>query len=321
MMRGFLAFWAAVALLTGCAPKPSEEDLKAVLAQNVAQPLKSSVAMEQIQTESSSSGDDQLVKFKSILKTSEPLFAPVEFESAAKSVGGNEALFGQIDSAAQALSPDARSRFAADVAKATEKPTFIAVATPAGTTSDWYGSFKVRKVVDKWLSSDFKTEVESKLAGQPRASFPANAIDVATAKAWFADLQPKQEALLQRLADARSLEQKDAELVQQQAATQQERQAKESLLAADQRKARQLPLQVSFRHAALGGTQVLRIQALRPMTVRVDVTRGLQRFARDLQVAPGRIAELGHLQGWGFKFGDQINLSNPAFDAVSFVVR
>jgi hypothetical protein len=321
MMRSFLAFCAAVALLTGCAPKPSDEDLKEVLAQNVATPLKSSVAIEQLQTESSGRGDDQLIKFKSVLKTSEPLFAPVEFESAAKSAGGNVGRFGQVESAAQALSPEARDKFSADVVKATEKPTFISVATPVGSTSDWYGSFKVKKVVDKWLSSDFKTDVEPGLAGQPRASFPANAVDVAQAKAWFADLQPKQEALLQRLADAKSLEQKDAELAQQLAATQQERQAKESLLAAEQSKARQLPLQVGFRHASFGGTQVLRIQALRPMTVRVDVTRGLHRFARDMQVAPGRIVELGHLEGWGFKSGDQVSLSNPAFDAASFVVR
>ena len=50
----------------------------------------------------------------------------------------------------------------------------------------------------------------------------------------------------------------------------------------------------------------------------MDVTRGLQTFARDLQAVPGRVVEVGHSEGWGFQSGDTIRLSNPSFDPVSF---
>jgi hypothetical protein len=321
MMRVFVAACTAVLLTTGCSSKPSDDDVKAVLNQHLPTALASSAKVEQVQWEDSVSADHQLVKFKAVLKTAEPMFAKVEFDDAARDAGGDTSLFEKVTNAAQALSPAGQARFQADVADLTQRPQFVKVTTPAGAVANWYGSFTAKKIVDKWVSSDFLTDAEPKVAGLPRASFDPKAVDLAQATKWFRDVNSRQVTLLTSLADAKTIEEKDVQLEQQKAAADRERSAKESLMAAETQRARRMPIQAGLRPAALGGTFVLQLAALRPMTVRLDVQRDLQHFSRDLQVAPGRRLELGHLEGWGFKSGDQVTVSNPAFDPLVFTVR
>jgi hypothetical protein len=327
MSRIIFGLCAAI-LLAGCSSKPGDDDIRAALVQNLPPTQKSAVVVDQVQPETSGSGDEVVIKFKSTLKATAPLFAPMDFDAAAREAGGDPALFAQVEGVAEALSPEGRARFTADIAEATQKPLLLKLVTPSGTASEWYGSFKAKKIVDKWLISDFHTEAAPKLQGEPRTVFVGTALDQEQAKKWFGDMKAKQQTLLGRLADAQALESKDAELAQQKAATEQERQArererqaKEALMASEQHRARQLPFMYRMRPAALGASLVLEMQVMRPMTLKVDITRGLQRFSRDIQAAPGKVVAFGHLQGWGFKSGDQVTVSNPAFDAASFTVR
>jgi len=162
--------------------------------------------------------------------------------------------------------------------------------------------------------SDFKTEVQPSFKGMPRKAFPEDAISADSASSWFAERKRDQQAFLQRVSDTQKLHETEERLAAAQATAEQEKQSRE-------RSDRRMPLNVSARPAALGGTMVLRLQVLRPMTVTLNVTRGLQRFSRELQLVPGRTVEFGHLEGWGFRSGDQVTLSNPAFDSLSFSVR
>ena len=354
MKNKLIAFVVVVLLCVGCSPKPTDEDVGAVLTENIPPALKPVAAIDQTQAEISSAGDDLLVKFKTHLKLSQPLFDAIEFESAAKAAGGDNSSFGEIEKRSQKLTAAGRESLADAIKAATNKPTFLAESSAAGIAVEWYGSFKAKKVVDRWVSSDFKTDIEPKFKGRPRSEFPESAIESAKANGWFTDIKVKQVALLQKIDTAQQLERKDAEASQAQidnaqllaqketelseaknlaaqklaqrdaevqhalAIAQRERVAKEGVIAQQQRQARQMPIKVQFRRAAIGGTSVMRIEAGLAITVRMDVARGAQTFARDLQVASGRVVEIGHLEGWGFKSGDMVRLSNPSFDTVSF---
>jgi len=315
MKNVLIAAVTALTLCVGCSPKPTDSDIAGVLAENLPKALKAVVTIEQTQSDITSSGDDAQVKFKSRLKLNQPLFEAVDFEAAAKTTESDIALFSQIQEAAQGLTSASQSELAAAIKTATSKPIFITQAAPAGATAEWYGSFKDKKVVDKWVSSDFKTEVEPALKGLPRAAFDETAIETTRAKAWFAELKVKQADVLQKIEVAKQLAQKDSEIEQAKASAQKEREAKETLLAAKEQQARKLPVTLSVKRALLGGSLTLVIQSTQAMTIRLEVSRGLQRFVRDYQIAAGRPQAVGHMEGWGFASGDVVRLSNPAFDA------
>lgn len=269
------------------------------------------------------------MKFKARLKLKQPLYEPTGFDAAARAAGADPAAFGEIEKAAQGLTVSGRAALDAAIKAATAKPMILAESAANGGSADWYGSFKVKKVVDKWVASEFKTDIEPKFHGRPRSDFPEGAIEASKAAPWFSDIKAQQVALMTKIDTAlqlekkdaeasRALEQKEAELAQARATAQREQAAKETLIAQQQRQARQMPVRVQFRKALIGGTLVLRVEAGQAMTIRMDVVRGLQTFARDLQATPGRVVELGHAEGWGFRSGDSIRLSNPQFDPVAF---
>lgn len=336
MKNKLIAFVAVLFLCVACSPKPTDGDIGGVLAENVPKDLKTIATVDQIQADISGAGDDVLVKFKTHLKLNQALFEAADFDAIAKASGSDASLFGEIEKGAKGLTIAGREGLAAAIKAATTKPTFLTEASPTGAAVEWYGSFKAKKVIDKWVSSDFKTDVEPKLKGRPRSEFPESAIESTRASAWFSDIKAEQVALLQKIDTAQQLEKKDAEVAQAQidnsqmlaqketqvaqalAVAQEERAAKERVIAQQQELARRMPVRFQFRKALIGGTFILRIEVAQPMTIRLDVTRGLQKFERDLQVAPGRISEIGHLEGWGFKSGDAIMLLNPSFDPVSF---
>lgn len=310
----FVAAVAALTLCVGCSSKPADSDIAGVLTENVPKALKAVVTVEETQADVSGNSDDALVKFKSHLKLSQPLFEPANFEAIAKSTESDVALFRQIEEAAQGLSPASRDELAAAIKTATSKPVFIAQTAPAGATADWYGSFKGKKVVDKWVTSDFRTEVEPALKGQPRAAFDEAAVEVTRAKTWFAELKVQQADVLQKIETAKKLAQKDTEIEQAKALAQNEREAKETLLAANEKLARQLPVTLSMKPAVVGNSSTLVMLSARAMSVRLEVSRGLQRFTHDYQLAAGKPFAVGHLEGWGFARGDVVHVSNPAFD-------
>lgn len=318
-MNNKLLFCTVVAFLcVACSSKPTDADINSVIADNLPKELKSSVSVEQTQTDVSVNGEEVVVKFKTNLKLIQSLFEATDFDTAAKVAGGDIALFEKVADSWKALSPAGQEALSSMVETATHKPVFISEAKAAGASVEWYGSFKTRKLVDKWVASDFKTEVGPEIKGHPRSEFPDTAIESTRASAWFADIKNKQSELLQKLDVAQKLEQKDVEVAGAQAVAQKERAEKEALLAAREQQARRMPLNTQFRPAALGNTFVLRLQVDKSMSVRLDVSRGLQNYSRDLQMSPGRVLEIGHLEGWGFKSGDAVTLSNPSFDSISF---
>lgn len=321
MKRIFVTAVAALILCTGCSSKVSENDVAAVLTENVPPSLKSVVTVGPTQSDISAVGDDSLVKFKTQLKLTQPLFESADFGTMAKSTESDISLFSKIEESAQGLAPAARDEFAADIEKATQKPAFIVQTAAAGAASDWYGSFRDKKVIDKWVSSDFKTEVEPRLKGQPRTAFSEAAIEGPNAKTWFAENRARQVDVLQKIEIAKKLAQKDSEIAQAMASAATERSAKESLTAANEKQARQMPVNLSMRPALVGGTLVLGMQAAQAMSVRLEVERGLQRFSRDYQLSPGRTTQVGHLEGWGFKSGDTVRVSNPSFDTKIVTVQ
>lgn len=324
-------------LCAACAPKPTDSEVLAVLTQNVPQNYKEVVAVDQTQSEISAAGDETLVKFKTSLKLNQPLFEAAEFDAVGKAAGADVAPYGEIDKGIQVLLPGTRDKLSAQIQAATTKPLFLKETSPAGAAVEWYGSFKAKKVVDKWISSDFKTDIDPKFKGRPRSEFPDSAIDSANANSWFSELKIKQLALLQKIDTAQQLEKKDAdaaqaqidsnqmlaqkeaELEQARAIARREQTEKQALIKQQQKQARQLPLRVNFRHAAIGGTSVIRFESPLAMTLKMEASRGAQTLTRDLQLVPGRLTEFGHLEGWGFKPGDRVTLSNPSFDAVSLI--
>ncbi len=309
-----IAATAALFLCVGCSSKPADGDVAGVLNENIPKALKAVATVEQTKADITGSGDDTVVKFKSILKLSQPLFEAVDFETVAKSTESDVALFHQIEEAAQGLSSAAKDELAVAIKAATTKPVFIAQTAAAGATAEWYGSFKDKKVVDKWVASDFKTEAEPALKGQPRAAFDATAVETSQAKAWFATLKTQQADVLQKIETTKKLAQKDTQIESATASAKMERDAKEQLLAAREKQLRQLPVTLSLRNAAIGNTKTVVMQSVRPMTIRLEVSRGLQRFEHDYQLVAGKPLAVGHLEGWGFMHGDVVRFSNPSFD-------
>jgi hypothetical protein len=339
-MKRLMGITATVLMLcAGCTSKIPDSEVAAVLTDNVPAALKAAATVGPAQTDISSAGDDSLIKFKTQLQLAQPLFESVDFAAMARSTQSDTSLFEKIEGSVQGLVPTARNELAAEIEKATQRPAFIVQTAPAGTASDWYGSFKAKKVVDKWVSSDFKTEAEPKLKGQPRAAFPEGAIEQPNAKAWFSENQARQVAVLQKIeaglalaqkdieiaeakaSAAQTLAQKDSEVAEARAAAAAERQAREMFTTAVQKQVRQMPVNLTMRPALVGGTLVLGMQAAQAMSVRLEVERGLQHFARDYQLVPGRTTQVGHMEGWGFKSGDTIRVSNPSFDTKAITVR
>lgn len=314
MKKALIAALAALALCAGCSSKLNETEVAAVLTENIPAHLKSLVTVGSIQTEVSSTGDETIVKFKTQLKLSQPLFKEIDFDSVAKAASGETSLFAQVEEATHGLAPANRESLAEAIQKATFKPVFIAQTATEGASADWYGSFKSKKVIDKWVSSDFVTDVAPKFEGQPRSAFNEKAVDTGGANTWFADAKARQLDLLQKIDTAKKLTQKDAEIAEAKSVAASEREAKEALVNAVVKKARQMPVDLATRRALVGGTLVLTMNSNQQMTVRLEVERGLQRFIRDYQLAPGRPTQVGHMEGWGFMSGDKIKLSNPAFD-------
>lgn len=315
MKNAFAVAVAALVLLcAGCSSKLNESDVTAVLTENVPANLKSLVMVGSAVTEVSSSGDEATVKFKTQLKLSQPLFQEIGFDAIAKSANGETSLFSQVEEASRGLAPADRESLAESIQKATFKPTFIAQKSPVGTAADWYGSFKSKKVIDKWVSSEFITNVAPNFEGRPRSEFKETAIENVNANVWFAEAKARQLDLLQKIDTAKKLVAKDAEIAEAKLMAESEREAKEAVVIAAARQARTMPVELTTRRALMGGTLVLTMNSTRPMTVRLEVARALQHFTHEYQLVPGRPKQVGHLEGWGFMSGDEIRLSNPAFD-------
>lgn len=312
---------AALVLCAGCSPKPSDSDIAGVLTENVPKALKSVVTVEQTQADISGGNDGSLVKFKSHVKLSQPLFEAVDFDAVAKSTSSDVGLFDKIAESAKGLAPASQEELAAAIKKTTFKPIFLAQTAATGTMAEWYGSFKSVKVVDKWVSSDFKTEVDPALRGQPRSAFDETAIDATQGSAWFAQRKIEQADVLQKIETAKQLAQKDTEIEQAKASAQTERAAKEAVIAADMKQVRRLPVAVTTQRAILGNTLTLVMRPTQAMTVRLDVSRGAQTFTHDYVLSPGRAVAVGHLEGWGFLPGDAVRLSNPVFDSMQLTIR
>jgi hypothetical protein len=305
---------AILLVLAACSARPGADEVRQVLQQNLPDALRDNVVVDQVQSQITAEGDSVVVKFKSQLKTTQPLYAPVDPKKAAAIAGADVSLFGEVDRAVSNLSTRLRQDFQADISKIKQVPTFIEETSAAGTSVDWYGSYRAKQVVDRWVVSDFKTEVQPLLKGMPRQTFAADALSTDKVASWFDDRKRDQQAFLQRVADAQKLQETEQQLAAVQAVAAQEKATREH---ADRR----MPINVTVRPATLGGTMVVRFQVLRPMSVTMEVSRGLQHFSRDLQLAPGRTLEFGHLEGWGFRSGDQVTLTHPSFDTVSFSIR
>jgi hypothetical protein len=293
--------------------------LATVLATNVPKTYATVVTIEEIQAEVAG-GDEAVVKFKSHLKLKLPLFEPVAFDAVAEATGSDISLFKQVAEAAQGLESPTKEELDEEIKKATTKPVFIHVTAPIGTAVDWYGSFKEKKVVDKWISSDFVTAVEPAFKGQPREAFGVDAIEDSKAKNWFADIKLLQAEVLQKIENSNKIAQKDKELQEVRAEVQVEREAKEKLLAASEKQARQLPVSLSLRRSRFGRSLVLVIQSMQSMSVHLVVTRGVERFERDYQLTANVPFPIGHMEGWGFFRGDAIRLTNVAYNPKVAVV-
>ena len=332
MKSVFTVVVAVLALCVGCSSKPGDTDIGGVLMENLPKSLKTVVSIEQTQTEVTGRDDDLLVTFKARLKLSQPLFETVDFGSVANITESDIALFPKIEQAALGLTPESRDDLARAIKAATSKPVFIRQTASAGDATDWYGSFKDRKVVDKWVSSAFKVEVEPTFKGFPRVSFEEAAVEITQAKAWFAEIMVKQADVLQKIEAAKLIAQKDVEIEQTRAlaqkqlaqkdneialakaSTKTEREAKEALLTVKRVQEARLPVVLSMKRALIGDSLTLVIQSTQAMTIRLEVSRGLQRFAHDYQLTGGRPKVVGHMEGWGFVSGDLVRLSNPLFD-------
>jgi hypothetical protein len=155
----------ALALCAGCAPKPSNTDIEAVLTEHVPNAFIAVASVEGTQADITGGSDASLVKFKSHLKLSQPLYKAVDFDANLKSTASDVTRYALIEESARALTPAVRDKFAAAIKKASFKPVFIAQTAPTGATADWYGAFRTIRVVDKWVASDFNTEVDPALDG------------------------------------------------------------------------------------------------------------------------------------------------------------
>lgn len=304
----------------GCSPKPTVADVEGILGENIPGALRSVAALRGTQTDITAIADGSSVKFKSQLVLTQPLYEIKSFEEAARHSNSDLAAYEQLKRKAFELSGDLRNRFSSQIAATTVRPVFLAEATSAGTSGEWYGSFQAKKVVDRWLPTEFKTDVQPTFKGQARAALPQGAIELSTSADWFSKARAVQTELLASIEVAQKLEQKDADIAAARATAEQERESKNEVLAAQRNQARQLPLRIGFRNALVGGTAVLVVQGRDSMTVTLEVTRGLQHFTKALQLAPGKTVAVGHLEGWGFRAGDSLTFHHPSFDPLSTTV-
>lgn len=326
-------------LLAACSSKPSETDIASFLNENLPTQFKTALKLDQITSETNSAGDEVTVKFKAQLKLTQPLFEGADFEVVAKSQEFDVSGYSEIERRSKELTDQNLAAVSAAIQPALAKTEFIKETSPADSVSEWYGSFKSKKVVDKWVSSDFRTDIPLKLSGKPRAEFSEAATPVSRASGWFAAMKTSQGDALAKIGAAKILQDKDVEIAQGKAeaeqvrkekdaaiaqaerVSEQERQAKEKAMAAHQKLLRKMPVEITTRNALVGGTIVLRIQSQVPMTINLTVERGLQKHSRDLQLAANKVLEYGHAEGWGFKSGDVVTISNPAFDPFGFGMR
>lgn len=309
---------ALLTLLGACTTKPSSDDVHVVLQQNLPESFREVARVEQLQTEMTTESNSVVIKFKAQLKLSEPLYAAADFSRAAESAGVDPVKFASAERTLQSVPDNLRQQFEGDIQRLLRRPTFIDQKAAAGAVSEWYGSFRSKKVVDKWVVSDFHTDVLPTIAGVRRSALPSDALSLQKAPDWFTGVRREYEEIFRRIADAQKVQQAEERAAVAQAAAQQERDARERAVALATQQARQMPIRYGFRQAALGGSMVLRIQVIAPMTVTLNVVRGHQRFTRNLQLLPGRTAEFGHLEGWAFRGGDQVTLTNGSFDPVEF---
>ncbi|MBC7608091.1 MAG: hypothetical protein H7228_00720 [Polaromonas sp.] len=126
--------------------------------------------------------------------------------------------------------------------------------------------------------------------------------------------------MLEKIANAERLDQKDVEIEAAKDSAKREREAKETLVVAVQKQARKMPVAVKFRKALIGGTSVLQLQSNQAMTLRVEITRSAQTQSKEINLVPGPVFEYGQLEGWGFKSGDGVVLSNRMYDPISFTL-
>ncbi|MES2944905.1 MAG: hypothetical protein V4772_18725 [Pseudomonadota bacterium] len=232
MKKLFCLWFVVFGFLTGCAPKLADADIAAVLAQNLPENLRGKATVESVQSEIASSGDELQIKFKSNLKLTEALFEKTEFDAAAQAAGFDTSSYQAIDKGMGGLSAAARDSLSPAAKQATARPLMIRETAAAGSLGEWYGSFRAKKFVDKWVASDFKTDIAPKFVGLPRASFAASAIDSAASKAWFADIQTQQKVLLEKIANSGHLDKKDAEIASVKENARRELLQKEANLAA-----------------------------------------------------------------------------------------
>ena len=122
MKHLFFICLAILGLLTGCSPKPTDAEVSAVLLQNLPESLKTVSTVESVQTELNAAGDEVLVKFKSVIKLSQPLFEKVEFIVAAQVSGFDTSSYKAIDKGMNALSANARETLVELAKQATDKP-------------------------------------------------------------------------------------------------------------------------------------------------------------------------------------------------------
>lgn len=309
-----------VTLVAACTSRPSTEEVAVVLQQNLPETIREAARIETSKTEMATTGqsDSMVVKFKAQVRISEPLYAAVDLSRAAEKAGVDLAKFSTSDRMLQSIPDNLRTEFEGEIRRLSIKPTFVEERVQAGAMSEWYGSYRATKVVDRWVVSDFHTDVPPAFVGVKRAALPPDSVPLQTAPVWFTETQRDYDNLLRRISDAQRVHQAEARATEAQAAAQHERDAREQVVAAATQQALKMPISYRFRSAALSGSMVLQMQVITPMTVTLNVTRGHQHFSRDLQLLPGRTVEFGHIEGWGFRGGDEVTLTNSRFSPVVF---
>jgi len=84
-----LALMASVVVLSACGPKPGLDDVRDVLRENLPEGLRDTAVIDQVQPEMTIEGDSVAVKFKSQLKTAQPLYSLADPKSVAANSGGD----------------------------------------------------------------------------------------------------------------------------------------------------------------------------------------------------------------------------------------
>lgn len=310
----------AAVTLAACSSKPSSEEINAAVREHVPSKAGTVAEFNSADAETRPEGDGFVVNFKAHLRTKEALYRVLDASKVAADVGADLGPFKELEDATRAAPEDVKSDLAEDLRRLSTRPTFIEQTVPARKPVDWYGSMHMKKLVDRWVITDVRTEVEPVLVGSSKNQLPSDAVELARAKDWLAELANQQHVMAQRLFDRTRARVAEEKAARSEAVAQSEKDARAKVVEAVQQQARQLPIRYAFRPAVLGGTGVLQLQSSTPMTLRLEVSRGYQHFAKDLQVAPGRTVSFGHLEGWGFKTGDVIRFSNSSFDPATVTV-